>query len=78
MILEIITPEKKAFEGEVTSVKFPGIAGGFEILINEFKSVGRYSSIWDGSFHATGIYFIILYSDDTIIKQKIIIFLSTP
>ena len=33
-ILEIITPEKKAFEGEVTSVKFPGIAGGFEILNN--------------------------------------------
>ena len=34
MILEIITPEKKEFEGEVTSVKFPGISGGFEILNN--------------------------------------------
>ena len=34
MFLEIITPEKKAFEGEVTSVKFPGISGGFEILSN--------------------------------------------
>ena len=34
MILEIITPERKAFEGEVTSVKFPGISGGFEILNN--------------------------------------------
>ena len=34
MILEIITPEKKAFEGEVTSVKFPGTSGGFEILNN--------------------------------------------
>ena len=34
MILEIITPEKKAFEGEVTSVKFPGFSGGFEILNN--------------------------------------------
>ena len=34
MFLEIITPEKKAFEGEVTSVKFPGISGGFEILNN--------------------------------------------
>ena len=34
MILEIITPEKKTFEGEVTSVKFPGISGGFEILNN--------------------------------------------
>tara|TARA_X000000368_G_C22689436_1_gene561880 strand:- start:354 stop:590 length:237 start_codon:yes stop_codon:yes gene_type:complete len=34
MFLEIITPEKKAFEGEVASVKFPGISGGFEILNN--------------------------------------------
>ena len=34
MFLEIITPEKKAFEGDVTSVKFPGISGGFEILNN--------------------------------------------
>ena len=32
MILEIITPEKELFTGEVNSVKFPGINGGFEIL----------------------------------------------
>ena len=32
MILEIITPEKKVFKGEVTSVKFPGTAGEFEVL----------------------------------------------
>ena len=34
MILEIITPEKKLFSGEVTSIKFPGTNGGFEILNN--------------------------------------------
>ena len=34
MILEIITPEKEVFNGEVTSVKFPGTDGGFEILNN--------------------------------------------
>ena len=34
MILEIITPEKELFSGEVTSVKFPGKNGGFEILNN--------------------------------------------
>ena len=34
MILEIITPEKQLFNGEVTSVKFPGSNGGFEILNN--------------------------------------------
>ena len=32
MILEIITAEKKVFEGEVISVKFPGSTGEFEIL----------------------------------------------
>ena len=34
MILEIITPEKELFSGEVTSVKFPGSNGEFEILNN--------------------------------------------
>ena len=34
MILEIITLEKQVFSGEVTSVQFPGINGGFEILNN--------------------------------------------
>ena len=34
MFLEIITPEKKLFEGEVTSVKFPGTDGEFGVLNN--------------------------------------------
>tara|TARA_B100001142_G_scaffold329907_1_gene395029 strand:+ start:3699 stop:3935 length:237 start_codon:yes stop_codon:yes gene_type:complete len=34
MILEIITPEKVAFKGEVTSVKLPGTSGEFEVLNN--------------------------------------------
>ncbi len=32
MFLEIITPEKKLFSGEVKLVKLPGSNGGFEIL----------------------------------------------
>ena len=34
MKLEIITPEKQLFNGDVTSVKFPGKNGEFEILQN--------------------------------------------
>jgi F-type H+-transporting ATPase subunit epsilon len=34
MHLEILTPEKKLFAGEVTSVKLPGTAGTFEVLEN--------------------------------------------
>ncbi|HEX3934414.1 MAG TPA: F0F1 ATP synthase subunit epsilon, partial [Puia sp.] len=32
MILEILTPDKKVYEGEVTSVTLPGTMGSFEIL----------------------------------------------
>ena len=34
MYLEIVTPEKTLFAGEVTSVRLPGSAGTFEVLNN--------------------------------------------
>ena len=34
MYLEIITPDKKVFEGEVNLIQLPGAKGGFEILKN--------------------------------------------
>ncbi len=34
MYLEIITPDKTVFEGEVSLVQLPGSKGGFEILQN--------------------------------------------
>ena len=34
MHLEIITPDKKLFTGEVTSVQVPGTAGQFQVLKN--------------------------------------------
>jgi F-type H+-transporting ATPase subunit epsilon len=34
MLLEIITPEKTVFQGEITSVILPGEAGSFGVLNN--------------------------------------------
>jgi len=34
MYLEIITPEKTVFSGEVTSATFPGANGSFQVLNN--------------------------------------------
>ncbi len=34
MYLEIITPDKRVFEGEVSSAQFPGTQGSFEVLNN--------------------------------------------
>ena len=43
MTLEIITPEKQLFSGEVTSVKFPGTTGEFEILNNHAPIISTLS-----------------------------------
>jgi F-type H+-transporting ATPase subunit epsilon len=34
MYLEIITPDKKVFAGEVDSATFPGTKGSFQVLTN--------------------------------------------
>jgi F-type H+-transporting ATPase subunit epsilon len=34
MFLEIITPDKKVFAGEVNSATFPGTKGSFQVLTN--------------------------------------------
>lgn len=34
MHLEIITPDKRVFSGEVTSARFPGSKGSFQVLNN--------------------------------------------
>ena len=34
MILEILTPDKKVFKGEILSAQFPGIDGSFGVLHN--------------------------------------------
>jgi F-type H+-transporting ATPase subunit epsilon len=44
MHLEIITPDKKVYSGDVIGVQFPGIDGGFEVLNNHaplISSLGK-------------------------------------
>ncbi len=43
MKLEIITPEKRLFDGQVKLVKVPGAAGSFEILKNHAPIISTLS-----------------------------------
>lgn len=45
MTLEILTPDSKVYEGEVTSVTVPGTMGSFEILNNHAAII---STLEDG------------------------------
>ncbi|MEC9303305.1 MAG: ATP synthase F1 subunit epsilon [Bacteroidota bacterium] len=52
MILEIITPEKQLFNGEVNSIKVPGTIGDFEILNNHAPII---SSLKEGEIRIISI-----------------------
>lgn len=43
MYLEIITPDKKVFEGEVESATFPGSDGSFQVLNNHAPIISTLS-----------------------------------
>ncbi|MBD1392487.1 ATP synthase F1 subunit epsilon [Mucilaginibacter glaciei] len=51
MTLEILTPDKKVFEGEATSVTLPGALGSFEILNNHAPII---STLNDGKLTIKG------------------------
>lgn len=44
MILEVITPEKEIFKGEVDAVQFPGINGSFQVLENHAPIISALSA----------------------------------
>jgi F-type H+-transporting ATPase subunit epsilon len=51
MFLEIITPDKKLFSGEVTAVKLPGTDGSFGVLNNHAPII---ASLKKGTVKVTG------------------------
>ena len=57
----IMTPEKKVFEGEATSVQVPGVKGKFEVLNNHAPIV---SLLEKGQVR-------IITNDDKVIKFEI-------
>jgi F-type H+-transporting ATPase subunit epsilon len=58
MNLEILTPEKKIYSGEVYGVQMPGISGSFEVLekhaplVSALKA-GRVKVLMDKQNHVT-------------------------
>ena len=44
MHLEIITPDRKVFTGEVVSAQFPGSAGSFQVLTNHAPLISTLGS----------------------------------
>ena len=58
MTLEILTPEKKLFSGDVYGVQMPGISGSFEVLdkhaplVSALKA-GRLKGLRDKQNHTT-------------------------
>lgn len=74
MILEILTPDKKIFEGEVTSVTVPGKLGSFEILNNHAPII---STLEDGKVtvreNKAEQHFNILGGVVEVINNKIIV-----
>lgn len=41
MFLEILTPEKKVFEGTITIATFPGADGSFQVMDNHAPLISR-------------------------------------
>lgn len=50
MYLEIITPDKKVFEGDVTVATFPGTQGSFQVLNNHAPMI---STLENGEIRLT-------------------------
>ena len=50
MQLDILTPEKKLYSGDATSIKLPGISGNFELLDNHAPII---SALEEGSIRFT-------------------------
>lgn len=83
MLLEIYTPERKVFEGDVYGVQMPGLDGLFEVLNGHAPMIaalasGRVKVIQKKDKHETSFYQInggfveILHNKTTILAESAI------
>lgn len=80
MRLEIITPDRKVFEGEVSSAVFPGAAGQFEVLNNHAPMIAALqagelrvtSATGRESFQVSGGVVEVLRNNVTVLAESIL------
>jgi F-type H+-transporting ATPase subunit epsilon len=77
MHLEIITPDRKVYEGEATSVRFPGSDGSFEVLNNHAPMIAVLKEgniivqgVGGGTFHISGGTVEVLQNKVTVLAES--------
>lgn len=80
MILEILTPEKKIYDGKVHGVQMPGISGSFEVLdkhaplvsalkAGKIKVLKDKSMAVDSTFEVQGGFVEVLHNRVTVLVE---------
>ena len=77
MHLEIITPDRKVFDGEATAVRFPGTDGLFEVLNNHAPLISALKAgdvivtgAGGGTFHIGGGIVEVLRNKVTVLAES--------
>jgi F-type H+-transporting ATPase subunit epsilon len=76
MHLEIVTPDKKIFEGEVSEASFPGADGSFQVLNNHAPIVSALAKGAVSFTTATGKQSMIVDGGVVEVKDNVIVVLA--
>jgi F-type H+-transporting ATPase subunit epsilon len=76
MKLEIVTPEKKVFQGEVSEASFPGADGSFQVLNNHAPIVSALAKGAVSFTSAEGKQSILVDGGVVEVKDNVIVVLA--
>jgi len=76
MKLEIVTPEKKVFQGEVSEASFPGADGSFQVLSNHAPLVSALAKGAVSFTTAEGKQTMIIDGGVVEVKDNVIVLLA--